>query len=164
MKFQILRIFPCNPYTHQRCIYACVKFVLKNRQKKMKLWWRDNELVLMFLNEKRNKLIFWVHPVPTRGRLLENIMVWSQNWSCIRTYFRMSEAVWSLFSRFGNTIVSFYYYHILCILSKGARFVLLVHLLPNTVILVRSIHWYPKKLEKSIWFEKINATNLCWWC
>lgn len=163
MKFQILRIFPCNPYTHQTCVYACVKFILKNRQKKMKLWWRDNELVLMFLNEKRNKLIFWVHPVPTRGRLLENIMVWSQNWSCIRTYFRMSERQFEVF--LADLGTQLYHFTItISLYGKGARFVLLVHLLPNTVILVRSIHWYPKKLEKSIWFEKINATNLCWWC
>lgn len=116
-------------------------------RKKMKFKWRDNKLVLMFLNEKRNKLIFWVHPVPTRRRQLENIMVWSQNWSCIRTYFRMSVRQFEVFC-----IILLLPYP--CILSKGARFVLLAHLLPNTVILVRSNHWYPEKLEKSIWFGK----------
>lgn len=83
------------------CIYQCVTvrlkafthqahcFILKKHTvKALKLASSDNELVLMFLNKKRNK--------QRKSSSRENFMVWSRTWSCIMTTFvHISGGQWS---------------------------------------------------------------------
>lgn len=64
-------------------LHACTKRAVflqkicpqKLTVKKMKLTSSVDELVQMFLNKKRKKLRFWVHPVLKEGSSRENFMV-----------------------------------------------------------------------------------------